>query len=252
MVSDFGNAAQGPLGLHPEALHFDVDGDFLVADENHPDPTLAFLVFKVDRVTGRRRVLSDFSDARKGPVSAGLERVAVEPGTHNVIVTDRDYGAGRNGALFRVNRFTGRRTIITDFGDATLGPVAVNPEGIVFESDRLIVIQDENEHDSQLIRVDLQTGRRAFIARYSDPAQGVLADHPEGPGRLPDGRLLVVDEGGEDGEEGAAGAILVVDPSTGFRTRLSDFGDAAQGAVGVDPAYIDVEPSNRHGGHRHR
>ena len=129
----------------------------------------------------------------------------------------------------------------------------MNPEGIVFETDRLIVIQDQNEHDSQVIRVDLETGRRAFIARYSNPAQGVLANHPEGLGRLPDGRLLVVDEGGEDGEEGAAGAILVVDASTGFRTRLSDFGDAAQGPARRRPRlHRRGAEQSRHGGHRHR
>jgi hypothetical protein len=52
-----------------------------------------------------------------------------------------------------------------------------------------------------------------------------------------DGGILVSDL---SGGTGGAGALFRVDAGTGARTLLSDFGDGAQGPLGVNPFGVAI------------
>src|SRR5215471_3892458 len=54
------------------------------------------------------------------------------------------------------------------------------------------------------------------------------------------GDLLVIDA---DAGTGFDGALFTVNPTTGSRTILSDFGNAIQGTTGEDPAGVTVDAS---------
>jgi hypothetical protein len=76
----------------------------------------------VDPETGTRTLLSDFGDAGQGPVGEVPLGVGVEvAGT--ILVSNSVVGTNFRGVLFRVDPRTGRRTLLTDFGDAGQGPV---------------------------------------------------------------------------------------------------------------------------------
>jgi uncharacterized repeat protein (TIGR01451 family) len=55
--------------------------------------------------------------------------VAVEA-AGTILVTDQDAGTGAGGALFQVDPTTGIRTILSDFGNSTQGPVGVTTDGV--------------------------------------------------------------------------------------------------------------------------
>ena len=80
--------------------------------------------------------------------------------------------------------------------------------------------------------------------------------------QLTPGTILVVDNGDEN-----PGKLFAVDPNTGNRTLISDFGNASQGPLGVAPRGVEVtadgtiyvadalarcgrDPSSRFGGPR--
>ena len=70
-------------------------------------------LIRVDPVTGARTVLSDFgvgADQGVNPL-----RVAVEA-SGNLLVVDQDGGVANQGVLFRVDRVTGARTVLSSFG----------------------------------------------------------------------------------------------------------------------------------------
>jgi len=58
--------------------------------------------------------------------------------------------------------------------------------------------------------------------------------------QLNPGDILVIDR--DDGTVGR-GALFLVDPISGARTLLSDFGDTEQGPIGVNPFGVAVEAS---------
>lgn len=66
IVSDFGNAAQGPLGTAPRGLTVDSGGTILVIDSGNN--SVGTKLFAVNRNTGSRTIISDFQDPIKGPL----------------------------------------------------------------------------------------------------------------------------------------------------------------------------------------
>src|SRR5262249_53331363 len=145
----------------------------------------------------------------------------------HLLVTDREYGATGAGALFRVQRLTGQRTLVSDFGDASQGPVAVNPSALAFEpnSHRVLVL-DDNAAAGAVLRVDALTGQRSLVTTFADTADGPLPEGVTGLSLDHDGSLLAATKAG------SAGAVYRIHPASGLRTRLSDLGDSALGLVG--------------------
>jgi len=87
-----------------------------------------------------------------------------------------------------------------------------------------------------LVRVDASSGFRTLVSDFGNAAQGVLGAGTSALVWLPNiGGIGVSDSyAGTNGN----GAVFLVNPSTGARTTLSDFGSTAQGPLGAEPAVL--------------
>ena len=132
LLSDFGNAGQGPLGDEPVGVALEAGGAILVIDRGAGTGTLGAL-FRVDPTTGTRTLLSDFGNAGQGPLGNDLFGVALEAGGA-ILVIDPSAGTVNRGALFRVDPTTGTRTLLSDFGNAGQGPLGTSPFGVAVSS----------------------------------------------------------------------------------------------------------------------
>ncbi len=156
-------------------------------------------------------------------------------------VVDRDAGTGARGALFRVDAVSGNRTLLSDFGNANYGLLGVHPEGLALEAAGTILVIDIEAGTNgrgALFRVDGITGLRNLVSDFGDAAQGSLGANPRGLAVEAVGTLLVIDlAAGTAGN----GALFRVDGITGLRSLVSDFGNANQGPMGVNPNSIALE-----------
>ena len=180
--------------------------------------------------------------ARCCPISAWLNLgfdpsgVAVEA-SGTLVVIDQNAGAGTRGALFRVDPITGARTLLSDFG---VGPnLGFDPFGVAVEANGTLVVVDFSAGIGllgALFRVDPVTGARTLLSDFGvGPNQGA---EPIGLAVEANGTLVVADF---NAGTGGRGALFRVDPVTGARTLLSDFGVGAN--QGVDPVGVAVEAS---------
>ena len=241
LISDFGDPAQGPLGTRPTDIALDGAGNALVINRDGGTGNDGAL-FSVELATGQRTLVSDFGDVAQGPLGDDPMGVALD-GAGNALVIDVDEGTGNDGVLFRVDLTTGNRIVISDFGDPAQGPIGNQPIGVVLDgSGNAIVIdeQAETNFDGALFRVDLTTGNRVVISDFGNPAQGPIGDDPRGVTLDGSGNALVVDE---DEGTGNRGLLFRVDLSTGDRTVISNFGDPAQGPLGLAPVGVAFRPA---------
>ncbi len=156
-------------------------------------------------------------------------------------VIDFSAGTGGQGALFRVDPTTGARTLLSDFG------VGANPGqtpfGVAVEPGGSILVIDPTAGtglQGALFRVDPTTGARTLLSDFgvgANPGQP-----PVGVAIEPGGSILVTDE---DAGTGGQGALFRVDPTTGARALLSDFGLGAN--PGVDPFGVAVSAASATG-----
>ena len=79
-----------------------------------------------------------------------------------------------------------------------------------------------------LFSVDPSNGVRTVISDFGNSLQGPLGVNPKGVAIEPSGSVLAIDENAGTNNRGA---LFRVDPSTGLRTLLSDFGNPSQGTV---------------------
>jgi hypothetical protein len=304
LLSDFGDAGQGPTGVNPGGVSLGTAGFALVADTEAGTGGLGTL-FKVDYLTGARTVLSSFGNMGQGAVGADPFFVTLAA-TGGILVTDYNGGTdipldghtGGNGALFSVNPTNGTRTLLSDFGDPAKGPTGVDPVGVAIvpltrpgdimvispfsgtsaagellavnpatgsrvrvsdfgnafqgpygndpvdlaqgtEGDILVVDSNVNSNYGALFRVNPVNGARTLLSGFNDPTKGPLGSLARGVALQPDGTILVITA---SGGTGAHGALFVVDPVTGNRTQASDFGDAAQGPLGLAPDSVVPGP----------
>ncbi len=157
-----------------------------------------------------------------------------------LVVDPANLEAKGDGKLFRVDRAKGARTLLSDFADGSQGPRGVDPLGLAAEVSGQLVITDPNagtESKGALFRVDPGTGTRRRFSDFGDPTQGAEGMNPFGVAVEPKGSILVTDPGaGTD----AKGALFRLDPQSGARTVLSDFGvppdspNSGIGGVAVD------------------
>jgi 6-phosphogluconolactonase (cycloisomerase 2 family) len=229
LLSDFGNLRQGPGGAAVSSLALTRSGDILVT-ASAAGTNAGRFVYAVDRDSGRRTLVSDFENPRQGPTAVDVEHAAAIPGERSYLATDRDFGSEARGALFAIDPRSGRRTLVSDFGDATQGPVAVNPSAFVFEpNSRRVLVLDDNGVAGSVLRVDYVTGKRTLVSRSSDPAGGPVLPGASTLQEDADGSLLTTSL---SGSPTGAGALYRIHPGSGVRTLLSDFGDPELGPVG--------------------
>jgi VCBS repeat-containing protein len=94
-----------------------------------------------------------------------------------------------------------------------------------------------------LFQVDPMTGTRILLRDFGKPEQGTPGVDPEGVAVETAGDILVTDR---EAGTGFQGALFRVDPTTGTRTVLSDFGNATQGPTGITPVgLVQFTPSNQ-------
>jgi hypothetical protein len=139
LLSDFGNPAQGPLGEDSWDLALDTDGTILVVDPFAPPGyTISSIaqcfdaggcgsLFRVDLAHGGTRTLvSAYADATQGgPEPLRPTGVAVTKG--GVILVSPCGTPSGMGGICSVNRTTGARTVLSDFGDTIQGPTDIGP-----------------------------------------------------------------------------------------------------------------------------
>ena len=160
----------------------------------------------------------------------------------DVLVVDTDVPPVSSALLFQVDPQTGARTVLHSFG-------ASSPSSVAVEGDGDILITDTDAG------TDPNGGTAEWGALYrlvEDPATGqltrtTLTDFGAGPasGRTPravtveaDGHILVLNGNGGTSDR----ALLVrIDPDTGARAILSDFGNAGQGGLGIEPRGLAIE-----------
>jgi hypothetical protein len=208
----------------------------------HAGTGLAGALFTVHPVTGNRTILSDFGDLTQGPTGVDSQGIALHP-SGAILVTDHEAGTGGLGALFVVDRATGARTLLSDFGDASQGPTGHTPVGVAVDASGAILVTDLNAGTGALgalFAVDPATGARTILSDFGDGSQGPAGSNPLGIAVAAGGTILVIDFGAGTG---GFGALFTVDPATGTRTILSDFGDATQGPTGADPGGLALAPS---------
>jgi cysteine-rich repeat protein len=260
ILSDFGNAAQGPLGVDPVGIALGAGG-ILITDINGGTNNQGAL-FRVHPLTGARTVLSDFGNAAQGPL--GQTPTGVTRGANGIIlVIDPDGGTdvpndgktGGNGALFVVDPITGGRTMLSDFGNAAQGPTGSKPGGVALGPGGAILIADTDAGtgaNGVVFSVDPITGMRTVLSNFGNAAQGPTGIDPFFLAVSATGHILVTDDTGGtdlalDGHTGGNGALFRVDPTNGTRTLLSDFGNVTQGPTGVDPVGVAIVPLIREG-----
>ena len=122
MVSDFGNAGQGSLGVEPRGVALEADGRILVIDAQAIGGAgSARASSSVDPQTGMRTSVSNFG-AGANPGSNPTSLAVEEDGQ----VRDREGHPSTVplGLLFRVDPQSGSRSILSDFNTAQHRPGA--------------------------------------------------------------------------------------------------------------------------------
>ena len=205
-------------------------GDIVVLDSLAGTSGLGAL-FLVDPTTADHTIISDFGNPAQGPLSvlASVRAVAVGQ-TGQIFVADLFSGTSQNGALFEVDPTTGNRTLVSDFGE---GDIRGNADyGLAVDASGQVLLHLQTDHPA-IVRVDPETGARVLVSELSNGAQGRTAgyildltlDHRSG-------NIFVTDAD-------PVGAILQVDPETGQRQLVSDFGNPAQGADVLNVVFND-------------
>ena len=235
LISNFGMNAQGVSGLHPFGVAIDSSGNILVID-----PGVGAVRGQLSRVNpanGNRITVSDFSNDFQGPIGVEPYGVAVDA-SGSILVTDPFAGTSGRGPLFRVNPTTGNRTVLSDFGNSAQGTLGFDPYGVVVDASGNILVIDLDAGTNgrgALFRVNPSTGSRTVISDFGNNAQGTLGNNPTGVALGSSGTILVIDQ---TAGTSFSGALFGVNPSNGNRTMISDFGNSAQGPLGLNPTGV--------------
>jgi len=249
LVSDFGNPAQGPLGLDPFVVAFAPVG-IVVADQRAGTSCNPIsgcgAIFVVDPTTGARTLLSDFGDPAQGPTGLIDLYGIVAEASGDLLVTDQSAGGSGQGLLFRVSPADGTRTIVSNFADPGQGPTGGEPSGVAIEASGTILVADANTSgfpSGVIFRIDPQTGQRTIVSDFLDGAQGPLGELPIDvqPGFGND--LWVPDQTG--GAGAGYGQLFRVDAITGNRTIVSTFGSDAEGPIGYNQNDVKLDRDGR-------
>src|SRR2546428_4691488 len=224
IISDFGVGAN--QGVNPVELAVDGSGQILVVDPG------ADLLFSVDPTTGARTIISDFgvgSNQVTGPVDVAIDA------SGQILIIDLTGGTDAKGALFSVDPTTGARTIISDFGvGANQGH---HPEDLAVDASGQILVVDSvagTNFRGLLFSVDPTTGARTIISDF-----GVGANQGNTPFDVAvdaSVQILVLDP---NAGPALRGVLFSVDPTTGARTIISDFGVGAN--RGLEPFAMAID-----------
>ncbi|MEM9555406.1 MAG: hypothetical protein AAGC60_14215 [Acidobacteriota bacterium] len=162
-----------------------------------------------------------------GPAASG------DPAAAQVYVADAGGGTDDRGQVLAVDPATGQRILISDLGDPSQGPVALNPRGAVFEAGGTILVAAPLIDEGKLLRVNPSSGARTLVSDFGDPGQGPTGGVPVGVLVEPGGTIIV--------SSWTDDSLFRVDPTTGARTLLSDFGEPSQGPTATALSFPAID-----------
>lgn len=240
IISNFGDSNQGPPGENPGGLDIDLSGKVLAIDTAAGTDDHGAL-FSIDPFSGQRAIVSDFGNSSQGPLGVDPLIVRIDS-SGDALVVDNAAGTDELGALFRVDTSTGKRILLSDFGNSGQGPTGRDPSWVHVDTFGNVFVSEANAptFSGSLIGVDPNTGQRTTLSNFGDNTQGPLGGDPEGLHRDRSGKILLADlNAGTD----INGALFSVDPSTGQRAIISNFGNSGQGPTGISPYGLDIDGS---------
>ncbi len=232
VLTDFGVGAD--TGRNPRAVTVEADGQILVTTGLPGTLNDKPLLVRVDPATGARAILSDFRDSSQGVLGIEPRGIAIEAGGA-ILVIDAQGGPNALGELFRINPQTGFRTSVSRFNTPILG---LTPTSVAVEATGQILVTDEGHQTTPLgllFRIDPQSGLRTVLSDFNTGAN--TGREPEGVALEADGQILVVDK---HAGPLTRGMLFRVDPQTGAREIVTDFGTGAN--QGSDPLALAVVP----------
>lgn len=216
MVSNFGQGdPSGPL-------YYGLDVDFAGRLLANGDTKR---LLRINPRTDERAVISDLNDPSQGATESDrfMTELVVEDSGHVIIGTARPTEQV-GSALLRVQRYTGRREVLSDFSNAAQGAdlgdlwfttgMAIDKSGDVLVNSGGSVAAPRN----LMLRVNAKTGQRQVLSDFDDPAQGPTGNTLHGIVLTASGEILVAVI--EDGRINDASSILKVNPTTGRRQVL--------------------------------
>ena len=168
LVSDLFNPDQGAIdsGTFITDLVIEHSGKILIGTANENDYASG-AIFRVNPSTGKRKLLSDFTNAAQGPVASLFFSTGLATETSKKIVA-----IGGN-FLLRIDPETGQRTVLSEFDNPVQGITGFAPRGAVVEkSGKIVVSAVVTEFSSSLFRIDPKTGQRTLLSDSANPEQG--------------------------------------------------------------------------------
>lgn len=211
----------------------------------------------------------------------GLNQLSCpQPNPGDILVIDANAGTASKGALFNVDPSAGgKRTIISDFGNQSQGPLgeepiamAVAPSGHVFVLDigtqwifRVNLSTCKREIDglgggtdiaidasNNILVVDSNAGTgepfeegdvgNGALFKNGNFLTDNLGEEPSGIAVAPSGNILVTDKAFEFAD---FGRLFIINPSTGNITKQFNFNNIYPGCPIVDPAQLAIEGSGK-------
>jgi hypothetical protein len=153
--------------------------------------------------------------------------------------------------ILRVDAETGQRTVISDLSDPNQGPsdlfatgLDVAPSGQIFFVDPAagtVLPGCAYSNCGALFSVDNTTGMRTLVSDFGFLGHGTLGGGAPLDVKVDDanGEVFVIDNfAGTDGY----GAVFKVNPATGVRTMVTDFGNVNLGPRGIHQIELTIDP----------
>ncbi len=233
IVSDPANSAQGPPFHSADTPAVDIDGSILVTDRGIGGGGNDGGVWRVNASTGFRTKLLTTIGSPQG--------IALDS-TNQILIGDAEDGtdcnaSGRCGTLSKVDRVTGARTLLSDFGNPAQGPLGEDAGfAVAKDTDGSILVTDPfappcpsgTSPCGVVFRWNPATNLRSSVTNFADTTQGAASFRPSGVAVAANGTIFINGCFGSNG----AGAICTVNRSTGVRTIFSDAGNPLQGPLG--------------------
>lgn len=244
VLSDANNSGQGNPWHTPYGVAVDTDGSILVSDRGFGGGGNQAGLWRASATDGSRVKLVTFGGSP--------ESILIDSAGH-ILLGDAEGGTnchtfGGCGALDSVDPVLGTLTTLSDFGNASQGPVGEDAgRALALDVDDTILVADDFAPPGAaacdingcgvIFRWDPVGLMRTHLTEYANATQGVVGGfRPRGIAVATNGTIFIAPCPGSGGR----GGICTVDRTTGARTVFSDFGDSAQGPIGFGPISIAI------------
>lgn len=244
VISDFRNSSQGP-----------VDQSFLGGvslSGGRIFVTAATTgIYAIDPDTGMRTLVSDFT---KGSFQGDVFGSAVDPFGHVIVNWAKPQFGGAPRAIVSVDTKTGTPALISDLTNPAEGDsynccvayftdLALERSGSIVAGLTWFAPVGASQDTGDLYRVNPTSGQRSLLSNFSNAAQGVTEVVPSTGITTDISGQILVNTRGTSTAPAPRDLLLRIDPTTGNRTVVSDFDNAAQGTPGRRLSGIALEPS---------